>query len=136
MADEKPHLLTFPSRYTDLQQSEQILEELPVQLHLLPLWRIARIQFRSPSLSCCCLSDGCGFLFGDRRPYTIEKGEDECQVDGSGDTSSVLEIEVCKLGDESFDGSIRGQQPQLRLCCHRCCCRGTACCWTVERTWG
>lgn len=82
MTDQQPQLLTLPTRYYYSQQPHQILEELPIQLHLLSRCAITGCdpsrmppQFR--------LTFGGSFLFCYSISYPIYECDEECYVDGT-----------------------------------------------------
>lgn len=92
VADQQPELFTSPSWYANPQQPKQVLKELPIQLHLLPLCRFAMSQYRRTPLSLLCLSYSRSFLFRDGGSYAVEEGEEEGKVDGPRYLRAVLEV--------------------------------------------
>lgn len=82
MADDQPKLFTPPSGYADLKQPQKVLEELAVQLNLLPscCFTLAR---PCPSLSLGFAPyRGC-FLLGNSIADAIYESDEKRYVDGA-----------------------------------------------------
>lgn len=101
VSDQEPELLTLPPRYTYFQQPQQVLEELSIQLYLLPP--------RCFTLACCCLIRcfggtpyGSGLLLGNCIPYAVYEGDEESEVDGARYACSVLEVQPCEVVNYGF----------------------------------
>jgi len=70
------------------------------------------------SLSGSCLTQCRCLLFGDGGTDAVQEGEEEGQVDGSGDSGAVCEVVGCEGIDKTLQGSVWREETQLRLCCH------------------
>lgn len=102
MADQQPHLLAPHAGDHNLQQSQQALEELPVQLNLLPL-PARETDGGSIGLS---LSGGGGLLLGDGVADAVDQCDEEGEVDGARDLGSVLYVGCCGVGEELGQGPV------------------------------
>jgi len=130
MRDQQPELLAFPPRNAYPQQSEQVLEELPVQLYFLTLWSLAEGGSRTPR----CLSQGSGFLFGDGGADAVEEGKEEGQVNGARDLGTVFEVEGSEFCNYGLDCAVWREELELRLACHCCECELANCSWSMGKS--
>lgn len=117
MTDEQPQLLTPPPRNANLQQPQQILKELPIQLHLLSARRLALRQARPRPLPRLRLPQRRRFLLGDGIPNSTNEGDEESEVDGAGNPRAVLQVAGRELVDDALDSAVGGNGvcEELRL---------------------
>ena len=103
MAHQQPRLLAPPPGHQDLQQPQQRPEELPVQLHLLPLLggAIAALLFGPadrdgafPRGALRLLALGGGLLLGDGVADAVRERDEESYPDGAGDAGPVGKVEL------------------------------------------
>lgn len=94
VADKQPQLLAPPSRYDDLQKSQQILEELPVQFHPLPRRRLTQPCPGSGTLASFGLSYGSRFLLRDGISDPVDQGDEEREVYGTRYSRAMAEVDA------------------------------------------
>lgn len=106
MTHEKPQLLTPPSGNHNLQKAQQMLEELPVDLHsLLPrLFLLAKRAGAGPAAKLHVLRRS--FLFGDGIVDSFGESGEEGEVHGAGDARSMSEVEGGEAGEDLLDGAV------------------------------
>lgn len=79
MTDQQSHLLTpYPGDHNP-QQPQQTLEELPIQLDLLP----PPVRGASGRYIDLSLSSGCSLLLGDGVADAVDERDKEGEVDGA-----------------------------------------------------
>lgn len=82
VTDDQPELFASPSWYTDLEQSEEIFEELAIQLDLLSpcsfafTWPCSRLPLCFTTYRSC-------FLLGDSIAYAVYEGDEKGEVNGA-----------------------------------------------------
>jgi hypothetical protein len=97
--DQQPQLLALPARYANLQQPQQVLEELAVQLHLLPARRLARRGPRARPPAHFGLPQRRGLLLGYGIADACDQGDEEGEVEGARDACAVLEVQRSEVID-------------------------------------
>ena len=103
MTDDQSELLTAPSRYAYPQQPQQVLEELAVQLDLLPSCSFAFTGTCS-RLALGLTSYRGRLLFRNGIADAVHESDEECEVNSSRDARSVLEVESGEVVEEGFEG--------------------------------
>lgn len=104
MANQQPKLLALPPRYAYPQQPQQVLEELAIELDLLPARSFAFALGRR-RLAVGGGTLGRGLLFGNGIADAVDEGDEEGEVDGAGYARAVLEVQA---GEVVHDGRGRG----------------------------
>lgn len=82
MTDNQSELFALPARYTDLEQSQEILEELAVQLDLFSP-RCFTLARPCTCLTLCFAPYRGGFLLGDGIANTVYERDEKCKVNGA-----------------------------------------------------
>lgn len=82
MTDDQPELLASPSWDTDLEQSQEVFEELAVQLDLLSPCGFA-LTCRRARFPLCFAPYRGGFLLSYGIAHAIYEGDEEREVDGA-----------------------------------------------------
>lgn len=100
MANQQPHLLAPHPGNDDPQQPQQALEELSVQLDLLPL------PVRETGGGNIGLSVSGGLLLRDGVVDAVDQGDEEGEIDGARDFSAVLDVGRRSVGEELGQGSV------------------------------
>lgn len=104
MTDDQPELLASPSWDANLEQSQEVLEELAVQLHLLSPGRFAFTGTCLSSPLCFAPYRGC-FLLGDGVADAVYESDEERKVDGPRNACTILKVQRGKLVYEGLDRS-------------------------------
>ena len=132
MADQKPHLGTALSRYHNLQQAAQALEELPIQLHLPLLLTLSLPTRCPPPPPTFRVSQTRRLLLIDGVPYPVDQGYKESEVDGSRYGFTVFEVPSGELLEYGLNGAVAQEfglgghdgRCDARLCRRVKCLRG------------
>lgn len=124
MADDQAQLLALPAGYADPQQSQQVLEELAVELDLLAPGCLALAARRLVRLGLAPLRGG--FLLGDGIADAVDERNEEGEVDCARDARAVGQVERREVIDGGLE--VGGREPLsqkgLRQDGHGYCGRG------------
>lgn len=104
VTDDQSELLASPSWDADLEQTQEVLEELAIQLNLLSASGFT-LTGPCPSLALCFAPDRSCFLLGDGVADAVYEGDEEREVDGPRYARTILEVQRGKVIDEGLDRS-------------------------------